>query len=71
MPCAARVGGRLAPAVVAVTVGGRTTTRLPENTGAADIELTDADLRHITEILPHGSAGSRRPAAMMSHGATD
>jgi aryl-alcohol dehydrogenase-like predicted oxidoreductase len=45
--------------------GTRSATRVEENAGAAGVDLTSADLRHIVEILPHGSAGSRYPAAMM------
>ncbi|WP_329372501.1 aldo/keto reductase [Streptomyces sp. NBC_01483] len=45
--------------------GTRSATRVEENAGAAEVDLTSADLRHIVEILPHGSAGSRYPAAMM------
>lgn len=45
--------------------GTRSATRVEENAGAADVDLTPADLRRIVEILPHGSAGSRYPAAFM------
>lgn len=43
---------------------------MAENAGAADVEPTPADLHRITD-LPHGSAGSRYPAAMMTGYATD
>ncbi|MFE1836732.1 aldo/keto reductase [Streptomyces sviceus] len=51
--------------------GTRSTARLEENAGAADAELTAADLGRIAEILPHGSAGSRYPAAMLAGFSTD
>lgn len=51
--------------------GTRNAARLEENTGAVDVELTDADLEHITTILPQGSAGSRYPAAMLAAMSTD
>ncbi|MFF4119081.1 aldo/keto reductase [Streptomyces sp. NPDC001714] len=51
--------------------GTRNTVRLEENAGAAAVELTDADLGRIAEILPHGSAGSRYPAAMLAGFSTD
>ncbi|MFF8320997.1 aldo/keto reductase [Streptomyces bobili] len=51
--------------------GTRNAARLEENTGAADVQLTDADLGHITTILPQGSAGSRYPAAMLAAMSTD
>ncbi|MCX4759661.1 MULTISPECIES: aldo/keto reductase [Streptomyces] len=51
--------------------GTRNADRLAENTGAVDVELTDADLEHITTILPQGSAGSRYPAAMLAAMSTD
>jgi aryl-alcohol dehydrogenase-like predicted oxidoreductase len=51
--------------------GTRNATRLEENAGAVDVELTDADLEHITTILPQGSAGSRYPAAMLAAMSTD
>jgi hypothetical protein len=38
--------------------------RRPEQP-AADIELNDADLAQVREILPEGSHGSRYPAEMM------
>ncbi|BBC29017.1 hypothetical protein SGFS_003080 [Streptomyces graminofaciens] len=44
--------------------GTRNADRLAENIAAADVELTDADLEQIKQILPQGSAGSRYPAAM-------
>ncbi|MEV5612821.1 aldo/keto reductase [Streptomyces sp. NPDC052225] len=46
--------------------GTRSTKRLEENAGAADVRLEAADLARIAEILPHGSAGSRLPAAILS-----
>ncbi|MER6080758.1 aldo/keto reductase [Streptomyces sp. NPDC001833] len=51
--------------------GTRSALRLEENAGAAEVDLTDADLAHITEILPHGSAGSRYPAEMLMGFTTD
>lgn len=45
--------------------GTRSATRVEENAGAAEVDLTPADLQRIVEILPHGSAGSRYPAAIM------
>ncbi|MFD5480897.1 aldo/keto reductase [Streptomyces hawaiiensis] len=39
--------------------GSRSPRRVEENTGAADITLTDADLAKIDEILPHGGFGAR------------
>ncbi|MFE2035034.1 aldo/keto reductase [Streptomyces scopuliridis] len=51
--------------------GTRSAQRLEENAGAADVQLAAADLARITEILPHGSAGSRYPAALMSDYSTD
>ncbi len=51
--------------------GTRSAKRLAENAGAADVQLDDADLVRITEILPHGSAGSRYPAAMLAGFSTD
>ncbi|MFD7940697.1 aldo/keto reductase [Streptomyces sp. NPDC054950] len=51
--------------------GTRSAKRLEENAGADSVQLTDADMAHITEILPHGSAGSRYPAATLSSFTTD
>ncbi|WP_019074701.1 aldo/keto reductase [Streptomyces hokutonensis] len=51
--------------------GTRSALRLEENAGAAEVDLTDADLAHIAEILPHGSAGSRYPAEMLVGFTTD
>ncbi|MEV4572520.1 aldo/keto reductase [Nonomuraea jabiensis] len=45
--------------------GTRSPRRIEENVAAAGVELTPADLQRIVEILPHGSAGSRYPAAYM------
>jgi aryl-alcohol dehydrogenase-like predicted oxidoreductase len=45
--------------------GTRSETRLAENVGAADVELSQADLDRVHEILPEGSFGSRYPAEMM------
>jgi aryl-alcohol dehydrogenase-like predicted oxidoreductase len=45
--------------------GTRKVTRLEENVGAADLKLTDEDLKRIHEILPEGSFGSRYKAEMM------
>ncbi|MDX6292102.1 MAG: hypothetical protein QOH50_1177 [Kribbellaceae bacterium] len=39
--------------------GTRNPRRLAENVGAAETELTGADLDRIRQILPHGSYGSR------------
>jgi aryl-alcohol dehydrogenase-like predicted oxidoreductase len=50
---------------VAPIPGTRSSARLAENAGAADVELTAADLQRVQEILPQGAAGSRYPAAMM------
>lgn len=51
--------------------GTRSAVRVEENAGADGVQLTDADLARITEILPHGSAGSRYPAARLSSFTTD
>jgi aryl-alcohol dehydrogenase-like predicted oxidoreductase len=56
---------------IAPIPGTRSTKRLEENAGAVDVQLSAADLAHITEILPHGSAGSRLPAAVLSSFTTD
>jgi aryl-alcohol dehydrogenase-like predicted oxidoreductase len=45
--------------------GTRKVARLEENVGAADLKLTDEDLKRIHEILPEGSFGSRYKAEMM------
>jgi aryl-alcohol dehydrogenase-like predicted oxidoreductase len=46
--------------------GTRRTERLEENLGAIEIDLTDADLARIDEILPHGAAaGTRYPEDAM------
>ncbi|HEX4253968.1 MAG TPA: aldo/keto reductase, partial [Streptosporangiaceae bacterium] len=45
--------------------GTRSPDRMAENAAAADVELTDADLARIHEILPDGAYGSRYPDAMM------
>ena len=39
--------------------GTRTATRLEENLAAADVELTEADMARIDEIVPDGAAGAR------------
>lgn len=39
--------------------GSRSRARIEENTAAADVELTDADLAAIKEILPTGGFGAR------------
>ncbi|MET8452156.1 aldo/keto reductase [Streptomyces sp. NPDC005209] len=44
--------------------GTRSPQRLEENVAAAHITLTPDDLARIQEILPHGAAGSRYPAAI-------
>ncbi|MEU1510940.1 aldo/keto reductase [Streptomyces sp. NPDC005811] len=51
--------------------GTRNADRLAENTGAVDVDLTEADLARIAQILPRGSAGGRYPAAMLSVMSTD
>jgi aryl-alcohol dehydrogenase-like predicted oxidoreductase len=45
--------------------GTRSEKRLEENLGAAELELTPADLERIHSILPHGSFGERYPASML------
>ncbi|CAA9431354.1 MAG: Oxidoreductase, aldo/keto reductase family [uncultured Rubrobacteraceae bacterium] len=45
--------------------GTRNPDRLAENVAAADVTLHQADLDRIRQILPHGAAGARYPAAMM------
>jgi aryl-alcohol dehydrogenase-like predicted oxidoreductase len=45
--------------------GTRSARRLEENVAAADVSLDPDDLDRIREILPHGAAGARYPAAMM------
>jgi aryl-alcohol dehydrogenase-like predicted oxidoreductase len=45
--------------------GTRDPQRLAENVAAVQVTLTAADLDRIQQVLPHGSAGSRYPAAMM------
>jgi aryl-alcohol dehydrogenase-like predicted oxidoreductase len=39
--------------------------RMEENAGATDVQLTDADLARITEILPDGAYGSRYAEGMV------
>lgn len=39
--------------------GTRTASRVQENVAAADVELTEADLIRIEEIIPDGAAGAR------------
>ncbi|MFI1753552.1 aldo/keto reductase [Streptomyces sp. NPDC020571] len=56
---------------VAPIPGTRSTKRLEENADAVDVQLSAADLARITEILPHGSAGSRYPAAALPSFTTD
>ncbi|MGW3917484.1 aldo/keto reductase, partial [Streptomyces sp. NPDC005070] len=56
---------------IAPIPGTRSAKRLEENAGATDVRLTVADLARIAEILPHGSAGSRYPAAALSSYTTD
>ncbi|MET7322822.1 aldo/keto reductase [Streptomyces sp. NPDC005549] len=51
--------------------GTRSTKRLEENAGAVDVQLSAVDLGRIADILPHGSAGSRLPAAVLSSFTTD
>ncbi len=45
--------------------GTRDPGRAVENAGAAHVALTADDLERIRQVLPHGAAGSRYPAAMM------
>jgi aryl-alcohol dehydrogenase-like predicted oxidoreductase len=45
--------------------GTRSATRIAENAAAADVQLMDADLTRVQEILPEGSFGSRYPVEMM------
>ena len=45
--------------------GTRSRTRLEENVGAADVQLTDEDLREVHDILPEGAFGARYPAGMV------
>jgi len=53
------------PHVVAIP-GTRKTSRLDENVGAADVELTDDDLRRLDAIAPMGrAAGDRYPEGGM------
>lgn len=44
--------------------GTRSAKRVEENIGAADLNLTEADLTRIKEILPTGGFGSRYPEGM-------
>ena len=45
--------------------GTRKPRRMEENAAATSIELSNADLAQIHEILPQGAFGSRYPAALM------
>jgi aryl-alcohol dehydrogenase-like predicted oxidoreductase len=45
--------------------GTRRIERLEENVAAAEVDLTDEDLKRIHEILPEGSHGDRYKAGMM------
>jgi aryl-alcohol dehydrogenase-like predicted oxidoreductase len=45
--------------------GTRSARRVEENTRAADLKLTDADLAAIQQILPHGGFGARYPQQTM------
>ncbi|QNR68053.1 aldo/keto reductase [Paenibacillus peoriae] len=47
--------------------GTRSVTRLEQNINAVNVNLTEADLQRIKEILPHGSAGSRYPAGILEN----
>ncbi|MNP34668.1 General stress protein 69 [compost metagenome] len=47
--------------------GTRSVTRVEQNINAVNVNLTEADLGRIKEILPHGSAGSRYPAGMIEN----
>ncbi|MFG3285591.1 hypothetical protein [Streptomyces sp. NPDC048111] len=51
--------------------GTRNATRLQENVGATNVELTEADLARIREVLLQGSAGSRYPASVIAGFRTD
>ncbi|MDF9749640.1 aldo/keto reductase [Arthrobacter sp. ES3-54] len=44
--------------------GTRSTKRVEENVGAANLTLTEADLARVKEILPTGGFGSRYPEGM-------
>nr|WP_242511748.1 aldo/keto reductase [Cellulomonas sp. HLT2-17] len=44
--------------------GTRSAQRVEENTGAADLTLSEGDLTRIKEILPSGGFGSRYPEGM-------
>jgi aryl-alcohol dehydrogenase-like predicted oxidoreductase len=39
--------------------GTRSPKRIEENAGAADLTLTDADVKAVDEILPQGGFGAR------------
>ncbi|MFJ9347315.1 aldo/keto reductase [Streptomyces sp. NPDC101237] len=53
-------------------VGARTRERLTESLGALDVTLDEADLAAIEEAVPAGAAaGTRYPAAQMSHLGTE
>ncbi|MGF6823884.1 aryl-alcohol dehydrogenase-like predicted oxidoreductase [Microbacterium sp. ZKA21] len=45
--------------------GTRSVARVEENTAAADVELTQADLERIAEILPNGGYGARYVEAQL------
>lgn len=45
--------------------GTRSSQRIEENVGAAALELSDADLARIAEILPNGSFGARYAASFL------
>ncbi|XOJ01610.1 aldo/keto reductase [Paenibacillus polymyxa] len=47
--------------------GTRSAKRVEQNVAAANVNLTEADLQRIKEILPHGSAGSRYPAGVLEN----
>jgi aryl-alcohol dehydrogenase-like predicted oxidoreductase len=48
--------------------GTRSPSRVVENAGAADVELTTGDLDAIRAVLPTGAFGSRYPEALMPRG---
>jgi aryl-alcohol dehydrogenase-like predicted oxidoreductase len=50
---------------IAPIPGTKRRERLEENAGAADVELTDEDLRRIEEALPRGSASGERYGEQM------
>jgi aryl-alcohol dehydrogenase-like predicted oxidoreductase len=48
--------------------GTKRRTYLDENLAALTVDLTESDLKRISEVVPHGVAsGARYPEAMMQH----